>query len=82
MRIAVVQAPDAHGTDQPLRTYVGHVIPLRVTHDPALAVAARIEAVQPAEDGQVLVTFDLLGAELLWNVLTNEHHGPAQTGAL
>jgi hypothetical protein len=59
--------------------YVGQIIPLRITDDPALAVPARLEAVDRADFGgsdHVLLTFDLIGGELLRNVLTNERSGP------
>ena len=70
MRITVRQAADAHGAPGPVSDYVGRVIPVRVTDDPPLAVAARLQAVKLI-GSEVEVTLDLLGAELLWNVLTN-----------
>jgi len=72
VRVFVVQKPDAHGAPGPVRDYIGQIIPVRLG-ETGLAYPARLEQVQPAEDGQVLLTFDLVDAEILWNVLTNEH---------
>jgi len=81
MRITVRQAVDAHGAPGPVGDYVGQVIPLQLGE---LAYPARLVSVTRTNFGgssDVLLTFDLLGAELLWNVLTNERNRPATVHA-
>ncbi len=79
MRISVRQAADAHGAPGPVSDYVGQVIPVQLGD---LAYPARLIAVGRVGFGgssDVLLELDLLGAELLWNVLTNERNRPYPT---
>lgn len=77
MRITVRQAHDAHGAPGPVSNYLGEVIPVQIGE---LGYPAVLRAVKLIGD-EVECTFDLLGAQLVWSVLGNDHQVTVHAGA-